>query len=52
MSSQVADAPLQEQADFDPLQAVTSRAEAVRVRQGMDSARSVSEWDQEHAERA
>jgi hypothetical protein len=39
-------------ADFAPLQEVTRRAEVVRVRRGMDSARSVGEWNQEHAERA
>jgi hypothetical protein len=39
-------------ADFEPLLPVTSRAEALRVHQAMDSARSVREWDEEHAERA
>ena len=37
-------------ADLESLASVTSHAEVARVRQGMDSARSVRDWD--HAERA
>lgn len=38
-------------ADFEPLPTVISRAEVLRVRQAMDSSRSVREWDQDHAGR-
>jgi hypothetical protein len=39
-------------ADFEPLLAVASRSEALRVRDKMDSARSVSEWTEKHAGKA
>lgn len=38
--------------DLESLAWVTSRTEVARVRQGMDSARSVREWDQERAGQA
>ncbi len=39
-------------ADLESLASVTSRAEVVRVRRGMDAASSVRKWDQERAGQA
>jgi hypothetical protein len=39
-------------ADFEPLLTVASRSEMLRVRHGMDMARSVTEWTEEHVSEA